>query len=156
MNDNLFMASQPSVPNVELGFNDAKLSRVETIYLAGGQFGEGFTIVNDNGEKVNRFRWVFLLTDDAGATLYDDGDPIEVDCVSGLQFYAKAKNPSKQVRIMRALLRPEEVPFWENGDGAPPLTELLNRPVQVEVALNDKGYLTVASVIGPRKRKTAG
>lgn len=151
MGDNLFMASQPHIPDIDLGLNDAKLVSVGTIYLAGGQYGEGFVTENEKGEKVNRFRWVFALTDANGATLYDEGDPVEVDCVTGLQFFAKAKSPSKQVRIMRALLTPTELPYWESGEGAPPLTSLLGRPVQVEVGLNDKGYPTAVQVLAPRK-----
>jgi hypothetical protein len=155
MGDNLFMASQPHIPNIDLGLNDAKLVGVSTIYLAGGQFGEGFVTENEKGEKVNRFRWVFALTDENGATLYDEGDPVEVDCVTGLQFFAKAKSPSKQVRIMRALLTATEAPMWEAGEGAPPLTSLLGRPVQVEVGLNDKGYPTAVSVLAPTRSQRA-
>lgn len=152
---NLFMATQPRIPDIELGMNDAKLSRVETIFLTGGQFGEGFVLTLDDGSQVNRFRWTFVLTDDDGNALYDEGDPIEVDCVTGLQFFAKAKSPSKQVRIMRALLTPVELPTWEAGDGAPPLESLIGRPVQVEIGLNDKGYPTVTSVIAPRNKRKA-
>src|SRR6186997_792884 len=108
--DSLFAASTPEIPNVELGMSDAKLTGVSTTYLEGGQYGEGFTIMDpDTGRKVNRFRWDFTLIGDDGEALYEldengepvSGDPITLDCVTGLQFFAKAKNPSKQTRIMQ-------------------------------------------------------
>lgn len=148
-----FAASTPSIPDIELGMYDAVLSRVEAIYLSGGQYGEGFVTTDENGNKVNRFRWTFGLLDDDGAALYDEGDPIEVDCVTGLQFFAKAKNPSKQVRIMKALMTPAEFEAWSEGEEAPSLEDLLQRKVQVEVGENDKGYPTAANVLAPRQRR---
>ncbi len=151
----LFAPSTPHIPDVDMGLNDAVLTNVETVYVTGGQFGEGFTTTDDAGNTVNRFRWVFTLTDEAGATLYDEGDPIVVDCLSGLQFFAKAKNLSKQVRIMKALLSAEEFAGWQDGKGVPSLKDLLGRPVQVEVGMNDRGYPTAVSVIAPRKRRAS-
>lgn len=151
--DSLFAASQPAIPAIDLGMNDAVLDRVETLYLTGGQFGEGFVTTDEAGNKVNRFRWVWALTDDTGATLYDEetGKPLEVDNLTGLQFYAKAKNLSKQVRNMKALMTPAEFAAWSEGLPAPTLKDLIGRPVQVEVGLNDNMYPTASNVMGPRK-----
>lgn len=149
-----FAASTPSVPSVELGFYDATLVRVDAIYLSGGQYGEGFVTEDENGNKVNRFRWTFALLSDDGAVIYDEGDPVEVDCVSGLQFFAKAKSPSKQVRIMKALLTPDEFTAWADGEDAPGLNDLVGRKVQVEVGINDKGYPTASNVLAPRQRRS--
>lgn len=153
--NDLFTASTPAIPNVDLGMYDATLLRVETTYLAGGMYGEGYTTTDENGQKVNRFRWVFGLLDDDGNAIYDEGDAVEVDCISGLQFFAKAKNPSKQVRIMKALMTPSEFEAWSEGESAPTLTELLGRKVQVEVGQNDKGYPTASNVLAPRQRRAA-
>lgn len=153
--DELFAPSTPHIPDIELGFNDAKLTGVTPTYIPGGLYGEGFTTKDALGNDVNRFRWVFTLVDADGATLYDEGDPITVDCITGLQFFAKAKNLSKQVRIMKALLTPEEFAGWQDGRGVPGLADLVGRPVQVEVGMNDRGYPTVASVIAPRKRRAS-
>lgn len=162
--DSLFAASTPQVPDIELGMYDGKLVKVETTYLTGGQFGEGFVTQDENGNKVNRFRWVFGLMDEEGNALYEldedgepvSGDPIEVDTVTGLQFFAKAKNPSKQTRIMQALLTKDEREAWEEGEAAPTLAELLDRKVQVQVGENGKGYPTASNVLPPRARRATG
>jgi hypothetical protein len=148
-----FAASTPQVPDIELGMYDALLQSVEPIYMKGGQYGEGFVTEDENGNKVNRFRWTFALLDDDGNTIYDEGDPIEVDTITGLQFFAKAQNPSKQVKIMKALMTPAEFESWAEGEAAPGLTDLLQRKVQVEVGENDKGYPTCANVLAPRQRR---
>lgn len=152
----MFDASTPNIPNVDLGMYDAALLRVETTWLDGGQYGEGFVTEDEKGNKVNRFRWVFSLKDEAGAVIYDEGDPVDLDTITGLQFFAKAKNPSKQVRIMKALLTPAEFAAWSEGEPAPGLEELLGRPCQVEVDENAKGYPTIANVLAPRARRAAG
>jgi hypothetical protein len=140
--DSLFAASTPTIPNVELGMADAKLTGVSTTYLDGGQYGEGYTINDpvtghEEGDPVS-------------------GDPITLDCVTGLQFFAKAKNPSKQTRIMQALLSKAEREAWEEGEGAPTMAELLGRPCQVLIGENAKGYPTVSNVLPPRARRSTG
>lgn len=151
--DGLFGVSTPSVPDVDLGMYDAKLVGVSTTYLTGGQYGEGFVTEDENGNKVNRFRWAFALYDEEGEAIYDEGDAVEVDVVTGLQFFPKAKNPSKQVRIMKALMTPDEFESWAEGESAPGIKDLLQRPCQVEVGQNDKGYPTASNVLAPRKRR---
>lgn len=154
-------ASTPTVPDIELGMYDATLVGVEATYLEGGQYGEGFTTTDENGNKVNRFRWAFGLKGEDGEALYEldeegeptTGDPIEVDCVTGLQFFAKAKNPSKQTRIMKALLTKDEFEAWAEGESAPGLKTLIGRPCQVQVDENSKGYPTAANVLPPRARR---
>lgn len=156
--------STPEIPDVELGLADAVLVDVQATYLTGGTYGEGFVTKDEKGNNVNRFRWMFNLKDDEGNLLYDvdedgepkSGDPIEVDTITGLQFFAKAKNPSKQVRIMKALMTVSEFEAWSEGEQAPTLKELIGRPCQVDIVENAKGYPTVGNVIAPRKRRAAG
>ena len=149
-----FAASTPQVPDIDTGMYDAILIRVDTTFMEGGQFGEGFVTTDpDTGQKVNRFRWVYTLLDEEGATLYDDdGDPLEVDQLTGLQFFAKAKNLSKQTRAMKALLTPAEFEAWADGGEAP---EVVGRKVQVEIGTNPKGYPTISNVLAPRKARRA-
>lgn len=159
--DSLFGASTPQVPDIDLGMYDALLVGVSTTYLEGGQYGEGFTVKDENDNTVNRFRWLWSLVDDEGAAIYElddegepvSGDPIEVDCITGLQFFAKAKNPSKQTRIMKALMTPAEFTAWADGEQAPTMADLLQRKVQVEIGENAKGYPTVVNVIAPKARR---
>jgi len=159
--DDLFAVSTPDVPKVDLGMYDAELAAVTTTYLSGGQFGEGLVINDEFGNKANRFRWEFLLLDETGEPVYETdedgnvipGDPITVDCVTGLQFYPLAKNPSKQSRIMLALLTPDEAAVWKDGGKCVPLTALLGRKVQVQVDENSKGWPTAANVLPPRARR---
>lgn len=146
-------ASTPEIPDIELGLYDGTLVGVDAIYMEGGQYGEGFVTEDENGNKVNRFRWTFGLKDEDGNVLYDEGDAIEVDTLTGLQFFAKAKNPSKQVRIMKALLTPAEFAAWAEGESAPGLKELIGRPAQIDVTENGKGYPTVGNVLAPRQRR---
>jgi len=162
--DNLFAASTPKVPDIEFAMYDATLVGVETTYLDGGQYGLGFVTKDESGKDVNRFKWLFELKDDDGDPLYEldeegepvSGDPVVVDTVTGLQFFAKAKNPSKQTRIMQALLTKAEREAWEEGEGAPTLAELIGRPCQVQVTENAKGYPTAGSVLPPRVKRAKG
>lgn len=157
MTYDMFAASQPKIPKIDLGLNDAILSRVETKWVTGGQYGDGFVTQDESGNDINRFKWVYALTADDGSVLYDEesGFPLEVDQLTGLQFFAKAKNPSKQVRAMKALMTADEFDAWSEGKPAPSLNELLGRPVQVDVGLNDNMYPTASSVLGPRKGQRA-
>jgi len=160
-------ASTPAIPNIELGLADARLLSVDTKMVTGGEYGDGFIYTYDDeaeaaadnhkvGDKVNRFQWNFLVLDDEGEPLYDEdsGDQIVVDQLTGLQFFAKAKNPSKQTRIMKALLTPAEFEAWSEGEDAPSIKDLIGRKVQVDIGLNGKGYPTVSNVLAARKARS--
>ena len=107
--------------------------------------------------KAPQAELVHHLLDDEGEPLYDDesGDRIVVDMLTGLQFFAKAKNPSKQTRTMKALLTPAEFEAWAEGEDAPSIKELIGRKVQVDIGLNGKGYPTASNVLPPRKARAA-
>lgn len=150
-------ASTPSVPDVEDGIYDAVLLSIGTKYVTGGKFGDGFTTDDDEGNKVNRFTWNFGLRDDNGDPLFDEesDEAIEVDMLTGLQFFAKAKNQSKQVRAMKALMTGREFESWVNGDEAPTQAELIGRPCQVEIGTNENGYPRVNNVLPARKARAS-
>jgi hypothetical protein len=160
-------ASTPAIPNVELGLADARLLSVDTKMVTGGDFGDGFIYTYEDeaeaaadghkvGDRVNRFQWNYLVLDDEGEPLYDEesGDQIIVDQLTGLQFFAKAKNLSKQTRAMKALLTPAEFEAWAEGEDAPSIKELVGRKVQVDIGLNGKGYPTVSNVLAARKARS--
>lgn len=147
------VASTPSIPDIEFALYDGVLVDVTAIFMDGGQYGIGFVTKDESGKDVNRFRWTFRLKDEDGEDIYDEGEPVEVDCVTGLQFFAKAKNASKQVRIMKALMTKAEFDAWSEGESAPTLKELVGRPAQVDVTENGKGYPTIGNVLAPRQRR---
>lgn len=146
-------ASTPTVPDVDDGIYDARLLSIVTKYVTGGNYGEGFVTEDDEGNKVNKFEWNFGLYDEDGEPIFDEetDEAIEVDMLTGLQFFATAKNLSKQVRAMKALMSGDEFAAWVDGEAAPTQAELIGRPCQVEVGTNEKGYPRVNNVLPPRK-----
>lgn len=140
-----FQATSKSAdaPNVDAGIYDARFDGVETKFVEGGQFGDG-----------ERFAWSFTLLDDEGAVLYDDGDPIEIDGLTSMSTNTKSKTTPKAVRYLKALMTPEEFAGFENGNGVS-ADALIGRTVQVEVAIRDSGWPTIANVLPPRQKRVS-
>ena len=146
MGDFTFTATTKSAdaPNVEAGIYDARFDSIEKKYMEGGQYGDG-----------DRLQWSFTLLDDAGAVLYDDGDPLEIDGLTSLSLNILSKTTPKAVRYLKALMTPAEFAAFSDGDKSVSAADLIGRVVQVEVAIRDSGWPTIANVLPARKRRTS-
>lgn len=143
MSDFTFTATSKSAdaPDVEPGIYDARFDGVEKKYIEGGQFGDG-----------DRLEWQFTLLDDEGAVLYDGGDPIEVQGLTSMSTNVLSKTTPKAVRYLKALMTAEEFAAFSEGKGVG-ASNLVGRTVQVEVAIRDSGWPTVANVLPPRQKR---
>jgi hypothetical protein len=131
-------------PNVDAGIYDGRFDGVSTKFVEGGQFGDGERLV-----------WAFTLLDDDGNVLYDDGDPIEVDGLTSMSTNVLSKTTPKAVRYLKSLMTAAEFAAFSEGKGVS-ADELVGRVVQVEVAIRDSGWPTVANVLPPRVKRTGG
>lgn len=145
MSDFTFTATSKSAdaPNVDPGICDARFDGVQKKFIEGGQFGDG-----------DRLEWQFTLLDDDGAVLYDDGDPIEVQGLTSLSTNVLSKTTPKAVRYLKALMTPEEFAAFSEGKGVN-ASALIGRVVQVEVAIRDSGWPTIANVLPPRQKRVS-
>lgn len=145
MTDFTFAATSKSAdaPNVDAGIYDARFDGVEKKFVEGGQFGDG-----------DRLAWAFTLLDDEGAVLYDDGEPLEIDGLTSMSTNVHSKTTPKAVRYLKALMTPEEFAGFSEGKGVPS-GALIGRVVQVEVAIRDSGWPTIANVLPPRQKRVS-
>ena len=130
-------------PNIEAGMYDGRFDGVEVKFIKGGMYGDG-----------DRFEWAFTLVDDEGAVLYDEGEPVEVTGLTSQSTNTASKTVPRAVRYLKALMTPAEYAKFEAGEGVDE-DALLGRIAQVEVAINDNGWPTVANVIAARVKRAA-
>lgn len=130
-------------PDIEAAIYDAKFDGVSTKEVTGGQYGDGERLV-----------WAFTILDDEGDVLYDAGEPIELDGLTSMSTNVASKTTPKAVRYLKALMTPAEFAEFEAGNGIP-ASDLVGRVVQVEVAIRDSGWPTIANVLPARKRRVS-
>lgn len=128
-------------PNVEPGICDARFDGVAVKFITGGMYGDG-----------DRFEWAFTLLDDDGEILYDGGDPVELTGLTSTSTNVASKTQPRAVRYLKALMTPAEFASFEAGEGIDEKS-LLGRTVQVEVAIKDNGWPTIANVLPARKAR---
>jgi hypothetical protein len=128
-------------PDIEAGMYDARFDGVAVKFITGGQYGDG-----------DRFEWAFTLLDDEGAVLYEDGDPIEINGLTSTSTNVLSKTTPRAVRYLKALMSAAEFGAFEAGEGIDEKA-LLGRTVQVEVAIKDSGWPTIANVLPARKAR---
>lgn len=140
-----FVASSKAAdaPDIEAGFYDAKFDGVSTKFVEGGAYGDG-----------DRFVWAFTLLDDDGEVMYEEGEPIEVDGLTSKSTNVLSKTEPRAVRYLKALLTTEEFNAFKDGKGFDS-EALVGRVVQVDIAIRDSGWPTVANVL-PQRKKRAG
>lgn len=141
----VFTASSKAAdaPDIEAGLYDARFDGVTTKYVEGGQFGDG-----------ERFVWAFTLLDDDGAVIYDDGEPVEVDGLTSMSTNILSKTTPKAVRYLKALMTAEEFSDFTEGKGIS-AESLIGRTAQVDVAIRDNGWPSIATVLPARKKRNA-
>jgi hypothetical protein len=128
-------------PNIEPALYDARFDGIDVKFITGGQYGDG-----------ERLEWSFTLLDDDGAVMYDDGDPIEVNGLTSTSMNVLSKTTPRAVRYLKALMTPAEYGAFEAGEGIDEKA-LLGRTAQVEVAIKDSGWPTIANVLAARKAR---
>lgn len=145
MSEFTFSATTKSsdAPDVDPGIYDARFDGVEKKFITGGQFGDG-----------DRLEWQFTLLDDDGGVMYDAGDPLSVEGLTSMSTNVLSKTTPKAVRYLKALMTPEEFANFSDGKGVG-ASALIGRVVQVEVAIRDSGWPTVANVLPPRQRRSS-
>jgi hypothetical protein len=130
-------------PDVEGGIYDGRFDGVSTKHIEGGMYGGG-----------DRFEWSFTLLDDSGAVLYDAGDPVVVTGLSSTSTNVASKTTPRAVRYLKALCTPAEFAAFEAGEGLDE-KNLVGRVVQVEVAIKENGWPTIANVLPARKQRSS-
>ncbi len=143
----VFQATQKAAdaPNIEPAVYDLRFDGVEKKLVKGGQYQK-----NPNGDP--KIAWKFTLLEDDGSVIYDDGDPVEVEALTGVGFNTASKTVPQEVRILKALMTADEFEAWVAGEGVD-ADELLGRTVQGEVFIKDSGYPGVTNIIAPRRRR---
>lgn len=114
---------------------------MSTKFITGGNYGDG-----------DRFEWAFTLLDDDGAVIYDEGEPVELTGLTSTSTNVASKTTPRAVRYLKALMTASEFAVFEAGEGVE-AEELLGRIVQVEVAIKESGWPTIANVLPPRKSR---
>lgn len=135
-------------PEVEDAMYDGILIRVESKTLKAGQYLKDAV----NGDP--KLEWYFNLLDDEGSIIYDKGEPVEVNKLTGVGFNIKSKTVPQEVRMLKALLTKAEFTAFEAGEGTPDDAEeapagLLGRKAQLEVFTKDSGWPAVGNVVAP-------
>lgn len=140
-----FIATSKSAdaPDIEGGLYDARFDGVSTKFIEGGAYGDG-----------DRYVWAFTLLDDDGNTLYDKGEPVEVDGLSSLSMNPNSKTQPKALRYFKAIATTAEYDALINGR-AVTAESLIGRKVQVDIAIRDNGWPSVVNVLPPRQRRAS-
>jgi hypothetical protein len=130
-------------PDIEPGVYDGKFDGIATKFITGGQYGDG-----------DRWEWSFTLLDDDGDVLYDGGDPLEITGLTSTSTNDKSKTLPKALRYFKALMTTAEYAAFLAGEGIDE-DSLLGRVVQVEVAVKDNGWPSIANVLPPRAKRSS-
>jgi hypothetical protein len=135
-------------PNIDEAMYDAVLVRVATDRIKGGQY------VKDPVNGDPKLKWFFTPLDEDGNVMYDGGDPIELDKLTGVGFNTASKTVPQEVRVLKALLTKSEYAAFENGEGTPDSDEqapegLLGRKAQIEVFIKEGGWPGIGNVVAP-------
>lgn len=134
-------------PKVETGMADLRFDGVTPKTIKGGQFQK-----NPNGDP--KLEWEFTVLDDEGAEIYDEGEPVVVNTLTGVGFNVVSKTVPQEVRILKALMTPAEYESFISGEGFK-AEDLFGRVVQGEIYIKDSGYPGVTNIIAARKRRAA-
>jgi len=102
-----------------------------------------------NGDP--KLRWEFTVLGDDGEPLYDQGDAISVDTITGVGFNIASKTVPAEVKMLKALLTAAEFQAFQAGNGTNE-ESLLGRVVQGEVYINDGGWPGVTNIIKARAK----
>lgn len=137
-----------SAPNVEAGLVDAWFMGADLVahpdWAGPGKFGKP-----DDGQ---RFHFGFLLSDPESPAepLYDDGEPVSLEKVTGTNLNPTSKTVPAGVQVLKGLLSPQEFAAFQAGQ-APNSDALIGRPVQLVLSIKENGWPNIDSVMPGRK-----
>lgn len=100
----------------------------------------------DNGDRIH---WRFVLTDDDGEELYNDGDPIELDVANSTNFNTKS-DKSKNAAWLKAV-SPQAFALVDAGQPVDPAS-LEGTPVMLLLEMKDNGWPKIVNVLPAKKR----
>jgi hypothetical protein len=101
----------------------------------------------DDGERIH---WAFTLTDDSGAVLYDEGDPIEVEAVNGTNLNTKSDKSRNALWLKN--LSPAAFAAVDAGQPFDADT-LIGIPCMLLLSIKDNGWPKVENVLPARKAR---
>jgi len=133
-------------PHIEVGVYDAVLTALSQEahpdWAGVDQFGKA-----DTGD---RLRWAFQPLEGTGKPVYDEGDRVTVDLLTNLKLNPKAQTKSKGIRILEAILPAADYAAFSAGLKLRD-EDVIARPCQVQIGMNDGGWPYVVTVMPPRR-----
>lgn len=139
-------ASASAPTGVEAGIVDAWFVGVEQEshpeWAGPGKFGK-----NDTGE---RFNFGFLLAGEDGEPLYEDGEQVTVEKLTGTNLNPTSKTVPAAVKVLKGLLTQVEFAQFAAGK-APDSDDLIGRPCQLIISIKENGWPNVDDVLPARK-----
>lgn len=128
------------------GMFDLRFDGTEEKVVKGGQYQK-----DPDGDL--KLQWNFTVLDDEGEPWYFNGDPIEVNKLTGIGFNVASKTVPAEVKVLKALHTPAEHAKFEAGEGTEE-SKLIGRVVQGELFINKNGFLGVGDIIAARKKRS--
>ena len=135
-------------PDIEPGMYDMRFDGTEQKKVKGGQYTKDTV----NGDP--KLAWGFTLLDDDGDVMYDGGDQIELEKLTGMGFNIASKTVPAEVRLLKALCTTAEFAAFEAGQGTTE-ADLLGRIVQGEVFIKDNGWAGIGNVLPARVKRAS-
>jgi hypothetical protein len=130
-----------------VGVRDFRFDGDEATISKGGKYQK-------NPEGDPKLLWNFTALDDDGDPLYVEGDPIEVQVMTGVGFNIASKTVPAEVKMLKVLATKEEFQAFLDGKGIKG-EKLVGRIVQGELFVKESGWPGVTNIIPARKAKAA-
>lgn len=127
-----------------VGTVDLRFTGTQDKLIKGGQYTKNKV---DGDPKLE---WSFDLLDEDGEQVFDEGEPITLQYLTGVGFNLAAKTTPSELKVLKALCSKAEYEAFESGDG-PKESELLGRVVQGELFVKENGYPGVSNIIRASK-----
>lgn len=122
----------PKLPDGE-GIYTLRFDGVREDEIKGGKYGDDV------------FIWELTVFHE-GKVAYDEGEPIEVEKVTGRSVNTKSKTVPGAVKVLKALMTPAEFAAFENDEPID-ADELIGRFVQGDLSYKDNGWIAVGDII---------
>jgi len=136
-------------PDIAEAMYDAVFTRVEQKRLTSGKF------VKDPVNGDPKLEWYFTPLDENDSAIYDKGEAVEVNKLTGTGFNVAAKTVPQEIRVLKALLTKAEFDAFENGEPTPAddvdaPVGLRGRKVQIEVFVKENGWPGIGNIVAPK------
>ena len=128
-----------------IGMQDLRFTGTTPKIMKGGRFQK-----NEEGDP--KLEWGFEVLDEDGEVIYDAGDPIEVQVLTGVGFNIASKTVPGEVKLLKALCTKAEFENFLAGNGVKE-ENLKGRTVQGELFVKENGWPGVTSIVAARSRR---